>query len=157
MRKIGNIYYYLTFAFYLTGLRNNYISQSNVIYQVLCIGLGNPVPTVSLYLDGHLIRSDNQRHLVTTIFNATRVVKKVGCSATNGDNADYSEKNLDIRYHPKITSIKQRNAFHRHQGQMYSVICGVEANPAPTIRFGRTNGQDLKVILISPRNSTCSM
>ena len=46
--------------------------------------MGNPVPTVSLYLDGHLIRSDNKRHLVTTVFNASRIVKKVGCSATNG-------------------------------------------------------------------------
>ena len=52
--------------------------------QVLCIGLGNPTPTVSLYLDGHLVRSDDKRHLVTTVFNASRVLQKVGCSASNG-------------------------------------------------------------------------
>lgn len=62
-------------------------------------------------------------------------------------NADYSEKKLDIMYHPRIVSTKQRNSFHRKNGQMLSIICGIEANPAPTIRFGRTNGEDLEVFI----------
>ena len=72
-------------------------------FQVLCIGLGTPLPTVSLYLDGHLVRSDKKRHLVTTVFNASRVLQKVGCSASNGM--------VCYRYH--IRRYFMRFLFHR--------------------------------------------
>ena len=33
-----------------------YIIREGDSFQVLCIGLGNPIPTVSLYVDGHRIK-----------------------------------------------------------------------------------------------------
>ena len=41
---------------------------------VLCIALGTPTPTVTLYVAGHPIRSTTSRHMVTTIHNVTRLM-----------------------------------------------------------------------------------
>ena len=43
---------------------------------VLCIALGTPTPTVTLYIAGHPIRSTTSRHMVTTIHNVTRLMSK---------------------------------------------------------------------------------
>lgn len=51
---------------------------------VLCLALGNPAPTISLYIGGHLVRQDTSRHMVTTIHNITSDMKDVSCYADNG-------------------------------------------------------------------------
>ena len=33
-----------------------YVIKEGDSFQVLCIGLGNPIPSVSLYVDGHKIK-----------------------------------------------------------------------------------------------------
>lgn len=48
------------------------------------IYLGNPVPTISLYIGGHLIRQEVGRHMVTTIQNVTKDMEQILCYATNG-------------------------------------------------------------------------
>jgi len=45
-------------------------------FSVLCIAMGSPKPTVTLYLSGHPIRSEVTRHMVTTLTNATRFMRK---------------------------------------------------------------------------------
>ena len=51
---------------------------------VLCIAMGTPMPTVTLYLNGHPIRSAVSRHMVTEIHNVTRDMEQVSCYADNG-------------------------------------------------------------------------
>jgi hypothetical protein len=51
---------------------------------ILCIAMGTPLPTVTLYLDGHPIRSEVTRHMVTNIHNVTRDMGLVSCYADNG-------------------------------------------------------------------------
>lgn len=51
---------------------------------VLCLALGNPAPTISLYVGGHLVRQDTSRHMVTTIHNVTTDMQHVSCYADNG-------------------------------------------------------------------------
>ena len=43
---------------------------------VLCIALGTPTPTITLYVAGHPIRSTTGRHMVTTIHNVTRLMSE---------------------------------------------------------------------------------
>ena len=43
---------------------------------VLCIALGTPTPTVTLYVAGHPIRSTTSRHMVTTLHNVTRLMSE---------------------------------------------------------------------------------
>lgn len=51
---------------------------------VLCLALGNPAPTISLYVGGHLLRQDTSRHMVTIIHNVTTDMEHVSCYADNG-------------------------------------------------------------------------
>lgn len=51
---------------------------------ILCLALGNPAPTISLYVGGHLLRQDTARHMVTVIHNVTADMEHVSCYADNG-------------------------------------------------------------------------
>lgn len=51
---------------------------------ILCLALGNPIPTISLYIGGHFVRSEIGRHMVTIIQNVTKDMDKVSCQVSNG-------------------------------------------------------------------------
>lgn len=51
---------------------------------VLCIAMGTPTPTISLYLSGRLVRQKTTRHMVTVISNVTRDMNEISCYADNG-------------------------------------------------------------------------
>lgn len=51
---------------------------------ILCLALGNPAPTISLYVGGHLVRQDTSRHMVTVIHNVTADMEHISCYADNG-------------------------------------------------------------------------
>lgn len=52
---------------------------------ILCLALGNPVPSVRLYVGGHLIREETTRHLVTTVHNISTDMEHISCYADNGE------------------------------------------------------------------------
>lgn len=51
---------------------------------VLCIAMGTPMPTISLYISGRLVRQEMTRHMVTVIHNVTRDMDQISCYADNG-------------------------------------------------------------------------
>lgn len=51
---------------------------------IFCLALGNPVPTISLYIGGHLIRQEVGRHMIVSIQNVTKDMEHILCYATNG-------------------------------------------------------------------------
>ena len=51
---------------------------------ILCLALGNPMPEISLYVGGHLLRQETSRHMVTIIQNVTRDMEQVSCYFDNG-------------------------------------------------------------------------
>lgn len=51
---------------------------------IFCLALGNPVPTISLYIGGHLVRQEIGRHMVTTIQNVSKEMENILCYASNG-------------------------------------------------------------------------
>lgn len=51
---------------------------------VLCIAMGTPLPTISLYISGRLVRQEMTRHMVTVIHNVTRDMDQISCYADNG-------------------------------------------------------------------------
>ena len=51
---------------------------------VLCIAMGTPLPTVTLYINGHPLRSEITRHMVTMVHNVTSDMGHVSCYADNG-------------------------------------------------------------------------
>lgn len=51
---------------------------------ILCIAMGTPTPTVSLYISGRLVRQETTRYMVTIIHNVTRDMDQISCYADNG-------------------------------------------------------------------------
>jgi hypothetical protein len=51
---------------------------------VHCIAMGTPLPTVTLYINGHLLRSEITQHMVTMVHNVTSDMGHVSCYADNG-------------------------------------------------------------------------
>lgn len=51
---------------------------------VLCIAMGTPMPTISLYISGRLVRQETTRHMVTVIHNVTKDMDQISCYADNG-------------------------------------------------------------------------
>ena len=46
---------------------------------VLCIAMGTPLPTVTLYINGHPLRNEITRHMVTMVHNVTSDMGHVSC------------------------------------------------------------------------------
>ena len=51
---------------------------------VICVAMGTPMPTISLYISGNLIQQEKTRHMVSVISNVTRSMDQITCYADNG-------------------------------------------------------------------------
>jgi len=51
---------------------------------VVCVALGDPTPTISLYINGELIKQEKDRYLTQVVPNITRRMDVVSCFADNG-------------------------------------------------------------------------
>ena len=51
---------------------------------VHCIAMGTPMPRVTLYLNGHPLKSEITQHLVTMVQYVTSDMGHVSCYADNG-------------------------------------------------------------------------
>jgi len=70
---------------------------------ILCIALGTPTPTVTLYLGRHAIRTDKTRHLVTTLNNITKDMSQISCYAENGYGTPMqTSRNVEIEHKPYV-------------------------------------------------------
>lgn len=72
------------------------------VMTVFCMASGNPVPTISLYIGGHLIRQEVGRHMVTTIQSVTKDMEHILCYATNGYGVP-TQSERKIKINCKIT------------------------------------------------------
>lgn len=61
----------------------NLVMEGNSM-TILCIAMGTPLPTISLYISGRLVRQETTRHMVTVIHNVTRDMNQISCYADNG-------------------------------------------------------------------------
>lgn len=51
---------------------------------VICVAMGTPMPTISLYISGQLIKEEKTRHMVAVLSNVTRFMNEITCYANNG-------------------------------------------------------------------------
>ena len=78
--------------------------NSHCFLQVLCIAMGTPSPHVTLYLNGHPLRTEVTRHMVTNIHNVTRDMEHVSCYADNGYGTPMiASRKITISRAPSIT------------------------------------------------------
>ena len=82
--------------------------------KVLCIAMGTPTPHVTVYLNGHPLRTDVTRHMVTNILNVTRDMEHVSCYADNGYGTPMiASRKIMISRAPSVRSVKTDSG---HQG-----------------------------------------
>ena len=69
--------------------------------------MGTPSPHVTLYLNGHPLRTEVTRHMVTNIHNVTRDMEHVSCYADNGYGTPMiASRKITIARAPSVTETK---------------------------------------------------
>ncbi|BFF96530.1 Ig-like and fibronectin type-III domain-containing protein 2 [Drosophila madeirensis] len=111
---------------------------------ILCLALGNPAPTISLYVGGHLVRQDTSRHMVTVIHNVSADMEHVSCYADNGYGVPMqATRRINICYPPKIQAAGITVAS---LGDEIELRCTVDSKPAPKTIFWREKDGRVPVI-----------
>ena len=101
---------------------------------VLCIAMGTPSPHVTLYLNGHPLRTDVTRHMVTHIHNVSREMQHVSCYADNGYGTPMiASRKITISRPPSIISASQASPVI--VGDTAVISCKVDGWPAPNLAF----------------------
>lgn len=121
---------------------------------VLCIAMGTPLPTVTLYINNHPLRSQVTRHMVTMIHNVTSDMGHVSCYADNGYGTPMQVSRKITISRPPTLTIAHRTTSTSPQttspstpkfeksvtiirGDTLFVQCKVDAFPAPTMSVYR--------------------
>lgn len=102
---------------------------------ILCIAMGTPTPTISLYISGRLVRQEVTRHMVTVVHNVTRDMDLISCYADNGYGTPMqASRKINISH---IPTIQASGITMAAAGDSVILECRVEALPKPTIAFWR--------------------
>ncbi|XP_044737933.1 Ig-like and fibronectin type-III domain-containing protein 1 isoform X2 [Chrysoperla carnea] len=102
---------------------------------ILCIAMGTPLPTISLYISGRLVRQETTRHMVTVIHNVTRDMDQISCYADNGYGTPMqASRKITISYIPHIQASGITLAT---RGASVKLECKVDSFPAPKMLFWR--------------------
>ncbi|XP_050529397.1 Ig-like and fibronectin type-III domain-containing protein 1 isoform X2 [Daktulosphaira vitifoliae] len=116
---------------------------------VLCIAMGTPSPTISLYISGRFVRQETSRHMVTVIHNVTRDMDEISCYADNGYGTPMqSSRKINISYIPKLVASKITMAS---LGDTVTLECMVDAHPEPKMLFWR-DAQGRKPVIQSSKH-----
>ncbi|RZF43428.1 hypothetical protein LSTR_LSTR001689 [Laodelphax striatellus] len=111
---------------------------------ILCIAMGTPMPTISLYISGRLVRQEVTRHMVTVIYNVTRDMDHISCYADNGFGTPMeARRRIVISHMPHLTASGITMAAH---GDTVSLECIVDAHPEPKMMFWRDYSMRVPVI-----------
>ncbi|RWS04782.1 Ig-like and fibronectin type-III domain-containing protein C25G4.10-like protein, partial [Dinothrombium tinctorium] len=110
------------------------IVEGSVI-TVMCVGMGIPTPTVSLYVNGFLMKKDSRRHIALTIPNVQRNLTSITCVAVNGYGKDRktAQSTLEVRVRYKPVVIPYTKVTSAHEGGPSRIQCQVSGNPQPKV------------------------
>ncbi|XP_076359868.1 Ig-like and fibronectin type-III domain-containing protein 2 isoform X2 [Tachypleus tridentatus] len=107
---------------------------------ILCVGIGMPLPTVSIYVDGKLCIEDQNRHLSFTIPYIRHNVTSVSCYADNGfGHGAQSTRRISVNFRPYIRAITPN--VQTAQGSIVILKCEVSAFPEPRILWYKGSDQ----------------
>lgn len=111
---------------------------------ILCIAMGTPMPTISLYISGRLVRQEVTRHMVTVVYNVTRDMDHISCYADNGYGTPMeARRKIFISHAPHLTASGITMAAH---GDSVTLECVVDAHPEPKMMFWRDYTNRIPVI-----------
>ncbi|XP_046405305.1 Ig-like and fibronectin type-III domain-containing protein 1 isoform X1 [Ischnura elegans] len=102
---------------------------------ILCIAMGTPMPTISLYISGRLVRQETTRHMVTVVHNVTRDMNQISCYADNGYGTPMqASRRISISHVPHISGSGVTMAA---KGDSVTLQCHVDSYPDPKMIFWR--------------------
>ncbi|XP_074034870.1 Ig-like and fibronectin type-III domain-containing protein 2 isoform X1 [Leptinotarsa decemlineata] len=111
---------------------------------ILCIAMGTPMPTISLYISGRLVRQETTRHMVTVIHNVTKDMDQISCYADNGYGTPMqASRKITISHGPHIQA---SGITMTTLGDSVTLECKVEAQPEPKMIFWRNHEERSPVI-----------
>lgn len=111
---------------------------------ILCIAMGTPMPTISLYISGRLVRQETTRHMVTVIHNVTRDMDQISCYADNGYGTPMqASRKITISHVPHIQASGITMAA---LGDSVTLECKVDAHPEPKMMFWKNHEERKPVI-----------
>lgn len=111
---------------------------------ILCIAMGTPMPTISLYISGRLVRQETTRHMVTVIHNVTRDMSQISCYADNGYGMPMqASRKITISHGPHIQASGITMAA---LGDSVTLECRVDAQPEPKMFFWKDHEKRTPVI-----------
>ncbi|CAG2057021.1 unnamed protein product, partial [Timema podura] len=111
---------------------------------ILCIAMGTPMPTISLYISGRLVRQETTRHMVTVVHNVTKDMDQISCYADNGYGTPMqASRKITISHVPHITASGITMAA---LGDSVVLECQVDAHPEPKMLFWRDQNGRVPVI-----------
>ncbi|CAH1112848.1 unnamed protein product [Psylliodes chrysocephalus] len=111
---------------------------------ILCIAMGTPMPTISLYISGRLVRQETTRHMVTVIHNVTKDMDQISCYADNGYGTPMqASRKITISHGPHIQA---SGITMTTLGDSVTLECKVEAQPEPKMIFWRNHEDRTPVI-----------
>ncbi|XP_017783380.1 PREDICTED: Ig-like and fibronectin type-III domain-containing protein 2 isoform X2 [Nicrophorus vespilloides] len=111
---------------------------------ILCIAMGTPMPTISLYISGRLVRQEITRHMVTVIHNVTRDMDQISCYADNGYGTPMqASRKITISHGPHIQASGITMAA---PGDSVTLECKVDAQPGPKMIFWKNHEERKPVI-----------
>ncbi|XP_023310369.1 Ig-like and fibronectin type-III domain-containing protein 1 isoform X2 [Anoplophora glabripennis] len=111
---------------------------------ILCIAMGTPMPTISLYISGRLVRQETTRHMVTVIHNVTKDMDQISCYADNGYGTPMqASRKITISHGPHIQA---SGITMTTLGDSVTLECRVEAQPEPKMIFWRNHEERTPVI-----------
>ena len=109
----------------------------------LCVCSGNPTPTLSIYINGVLVKREEKRHLTYTITNVQRQVSSITCYAINGYGNDMqsSQSTLEVkvRFKPIINMNNNDEELTNSLNSTAAIKCEVSGNPQPQVTWHKQN------------------
>ncbi|KAG9508936.1 Ig-like and fibronectin type-III domain-containing protein 2, partial [Fragariocoptes setiger] len=123
---------------------------------VMCVALGQPVPQISMFINGLLVQKRTQPYVIYHLVNLTRGQLTISCFASNGHGKDYasvqSRTELSVKFGTQVVArLKQVELYTQTTARL---TCQVSGNPQPTLIWTYSAGPaDQSSALSSANNS----
>lgn len=111
----------------------NPIEGGNVT--LMCVALGQPMPQISMFINGLLVRKKAQPYVIYHLVNLTRGHLTISCFAANGHGKDYasvqSRTEVSIKFGTKLVTRNKQVTMTTQS--VARITCEVSGNPQPTL------------------------
>lgn len=135
---------------------NNPVEGNNIT--IMCVALGQPVPQISMFINGLLVQKRTQPYVIYHLVNLVRGHLIITCFASNGHGKDYasvqSRTEVSVKF-PSKAAAKTKEVAGL-VGSTARLTCEVTGNPQPTVvwTFAARDSNKVGVLQVNDRITT---